>query len=291
MRSWRSAAAERLGPAGGLLPDERVHEGLARLGSRAGWRRAQAEYLGDSRAWVFPPPLRWLAWVVVRCRWWPVPTPLGWVLRGRALADAPVGLCWALAVLSGSPLVCGLAAFFCLGLKEGSLALVPALVVAAGWAGVPWVAAGVAAWAAVTTVVCGRAWVRVLLKSVLEQGHGYTREFQSGGVVRVCVDALMVSGWVWLAAAWLQVGGTAVWAALVALVAQGLGPVQNVRVSVGPDLVMRWVVASALVSGQGWRGLVVLALGTGVDAWTSWRLRMVRDPVTSELGAALGRRG
>lgn len=246
---------------------------------------------------MYPPPLRWLVFVVVRWRWWPVPTPLGWVLRGRALADAPVGLVWAIAVLSGSPLVCGLAALFCLGLKEGSLALVPALVVASGWAGLPWVAAGVAAWAVVTTVVCGRRWPAVLLKSVLEQGHGYTRAFQSGGLLRVWADAMLVGGWWWLAAAWLAGAGLvssghyqALAAALVALAVQGVGPVQNARVSVGPDLVVRWVVASALVSGQGWRGLVVLALGIGVDAWTARRLRDVRDPVTAELGAALGRR-
>lgn len=289
--------------AGGPLPDELVHTGMSRLAGRAGWHRAQAEYLEEPRAWVYPPPLRWLALVVVRWRWWPVPTPLGWVLRGRALADAPIGLVWAGAVLSGQPWACGVAALVTLGLKEGSLALLPALVVAAGagrglagWleAGLA-VAAGVTAWAVVTTVVCGRRWPAVLLKSVLEQGHGYTRGYQSGGVVRVWADAMLVGGWWWLAAAWLAGAGLvssghyqALAAALVALAVQGVGPVQNARVSVGPDLVVRWVAAAAL-SGQGWRGLVVLALGIGVDAWTSRRLRDVRDPVTAELGAALGR--
>lgn len=302
LRSWLSAAAR---PAGGQLPDELVHGGLSRLAGREGWRRAQAEYLADSRAWVYPPPLRWLAWVVVRWRWWPVPTPLGWVLRGRALADAPVGLVWAGAVLSGQPWACGVAALVTLGLKEGSLTLVPSLVVAAG-AGrsvAGWfeaslaVAAGVAAWAVVTTAVCGRRWPAVLLKSVLEQGHEYTRGYQSGGVVRVWADAMLVGGWWWLALGWELGAGMvssghypALAASVVALVVQGLGPVQNARVSVGPDLVVRWVVASALVSGQGWCGLVVLALGIGVDVWTSRRLRAVRDPVTAELGGALGRR-
>lgn len=295
-RRW-SCWREAVRPAGGPLPDERVHQAFAELGSRAAWRRAQAEYLAEPRAWVYPPPLRWLAWVVVRWRWWPVPTPLGWVLRGRALADAPVGVAWALAVLSGSPLVCGLAALFCLGLKEGSLALVPVLVVASGWAGLPWVAAGVAAWALVTTAVCGRAWVRVLTRSVLEQGHRYTRDFQSGGLLRVAADAMLAGGWWWLAAAWLRVGGPAVWAAVVALVVQGLGPVQNVRVSVGPDLVVRAVVVASLLrespgdglSGHGPAGVLLVLLGIGVDAWTAWRLRDVRDPVTMELGRALGR--
>lgn len=251
------------------------------------------EYLGDLRAWVYPPPLRWLAFVVVRWRWWPVPTPLGWVLRGRALADAPAGLVWAGAVLSGSPWAAGVATLVLLGLKEGSLALVPVLWVACGarWLeGALAVGLGVAAWALVTTAVCGKRWLEVLLKSVLEQGHGYTRAFQSGGLLRVAADAMLVGGWWWVAAAWLRVGGPAVWAALVALAIQGLGPVQNARVSVGPDLVVRAVVVASLVSGHGPTGVLLVLLGIGVDAWTAWRLRDVRDPVTMELGRALGRR-
>lgn len=276
--------------AGGPLPDELVHTGMSRLAGRAGWHRAQAEYLEEPRAWVYPPPLRWLAWVVVRWRWWPVPSPLGWVLRGRMLADAPVGLVWAGAVLSGSPLLCGLAAFLCLGLKEGSLALLPGLVVGCwGLEGLVAVGLGVAAWAVVTTWVCGRAWILVLAKSVLEQGHGYTRGYQSGGVVRVWVDLMLVSGWVVVALAYSRTWSSAVAAALVTLAVQGLGPVQNARLSVGPDLVLRWAVAGWGL-GRGWQttGLICL-VGVGIDAWVAWRLRGVRDPVTAELGTHLGR--
>ena len=283
------------------------------MGAQAevGLRRCVPEYLREPGAWVYPPPLRWMwsglggwlgwvAWAVaVLVAWWNAgwvagvlvgSAPLGGLGRGRVLADGAVGAVWLGAVLSGEPWVCGLAAVVMLGLKEGSLAMLPSLVVASGsrWVeGIEWVVVGTCAWGVVTTLVCGRRWVEVLWVSVREQGHAYTREHQGGGVWRVWVDLAVLSGWVVAWLVWGRVGGPVVWASLTVMAVHAVGPVQNARVWTGADWGLRCALALAVQSVP-WAS-AMLAIGVVADVWVGWRIRAVRDPVSSELGKVVGR--
>lgn len=298
-------------------------------GIHPGLRALTARFLADAGAAAYPSPLRWL-WIVARgitdrlnprlltiasalaCLpliWWLTGSllavvlcavsPLLWTCGRTQLQDTAVAALTLGAIgcaLHGHPVALCLVVLALLAVKEAGALVLPAIAAVWWMAGhrplIGAVSLGVAtvAWVALTRALVGPHALAVARHAASGHDTAYTREHQSGGVVRLAHDLWLLMGP--LALFWLLAPIThaplAV-AALIILLTHGLSPVQNARTILATDLLLRALGATAITtfSGPPWVGaLTVCAIG----AWSAmdvWRFRRIYDPVTEELKAAL----
>lgn len=177
-----------------------------------------------------------------------------------------------------------------LGVKEGAVFLLPALALEVVLSHRPAeLSAFVGAafvWGAGYLAVGGRLRDLAPLFRAARGAHDHTygKMFQRGAWHRGLVDLILVSPVAVCGA--LAVGDRAMVAvALLAVLAHAFSPVQNARLLVGADLLLRLAWAKGMPNA--WWGIAVAACLVS-DMWLAKKLDEVYDPTTADLAISLG---